>query len=387
MNKANLISEETGRRLMALLGARNLAPQPQRPRGQSSRLVMVQCDSATAVGGDPVLAQCYPATILDPAADYAAPPEELYGCLLTVLGASGNSETPTAGAVYLCVLTGEVEGDRSGSVAGRPRAFGVPVPGAAATVSAWKEPVRVATTAAGTLASSFENGDTVDGVVLATGDRILIKNQSTASENGIYTVNASGAPTRATDADSGAELLGATVAVTNGTANADSVWLCTANATISVGVTSLPWVRVGPTNSGQQTYTSSVSITADDTWTDTGHDITLPSAGTYLVIARVNGNVGATSITATTPPRIIARLYDETAAAVVAGTGSVVVQADVTNTFTAGSTTIQTVITVTQATTIRVEALRQSGSTYDHASVGGTANSEALTGLSYVRVG
>src|SRR4051812_25049922 len=45
----------------------------------------------------------------------------------------------------------------------------------------WKPSVRVATTAAGTLASSFAHGSTVDGVTLATGDRILIKNQTTAS--------------------------------------------------------------------------------------------------------------------------------------------------------------------------------------------------------------
>src|SRR5688500_7583864 len=66
----------------------------------------------------------------------------------------------------------------------------------------WKTPVRVATTANGTLATAFENGDTIDGVALVTGDRILIKDQTTQSENGIYVVAASGAPTRASDADS-----------------------------------------------------------------------------------------------------------------------------------------------------------------------------------------
>ena len=65
----------------------------------------------------------------------------------------------------------------------------------------WKQPVRVATTANGTLATAFANGQTIDGVTLATGDRILIKDQSTGADNGIYTVNSSGAPTRATDAD------------------------------------------------------------------------------------------------------------------------------------------------------------------------------------------
>ena len=67
----------------------------------------------------------------------------------------------------------------------------------------WKQSVRVATTVNGTLATAYENGDTVDGVVLVTGNRILLKNQTTGADNGIYTVNASGAPTRSTDLPTG----------------------------------------------------------------------------------------------------------------------------------------------------------------------------------------
>lgn len=84
----------------------------------------------------------------------------------------------------------------------------------------WKQPVKLATTTSGTLATSFENGDAIDGITLVTGDRILIKNQGN-SENGVYTVNASGAPTRATDMDAFAEFNGAVVFVTQGTANGD----------------------------------------------------------------------------------------------------------------------------------------------------------------------
>lgn len=113
----------------------------------------------------------------------------------------------------------------------------------------WKAVVRAATTAPGTLASSFENGDTVDGVTLATGDRILIKDQSAGAENGIYTVNASGAPTRATDADSGAELVGATVVVTTGTANADKAFVCT-NDSITIGSTAVVFVNFASTLTG-----------------------------------------------------------------------------------------------------------------------------------------
>lgn len=109
---------------------------------------------------------------------------------------------------------------------------------------AWKQPVRVATTAAGTLASSFANGSTVDGVTLATGDRILIKNQAAGAENGIYTVNASGAPTRATDADTTAELQSATVYVIAGTTNKDQAFTQTADSP-TPGTTSLVFAQVG----------------------------------------------------------------------------------------------------------------------------------------------
>lgn len=121
----------------------------------------------------------------------------------------------------------------------------------------WKESVRVATTADGTLASAFANGQTVDGVTLVTGDRILIKNQTTGSENGIYIVNASGAPTRATDADTGAEILQAAVWVQEGTTNADSGWVCTTNAPITLGTTSLAFSQFN----GGTSYTAGAGLT------------------------------------------------------------------------------------------------------------------------------
>lgn len=105
---------------------------------------------------------------------------------------------------------------------------------------AWKNEVRVATTTNGTLASAYENGDTIDGVVLATGDRILLKNQTTQTENGIYVVAASGAPARAFDADTTADLNRATVSVVEGTTNAATNWVqTTANPTI--GSSNIVW--------------------------------------------------------------------------------------------------------------------------------------------------
>lgn len=139
----------------------------------------------------------------------------------------------------------------------------------------WKDEVRVATTVAGTLATSFANGQTVDGVVLATGDRILIKDQSTASENGIYTVNASGAPTRATDADTGAELSGAAAFVTNGTTNGGTRWVCNTTGAITVGTTSLTFVQFG----------AGASYTAGNGLTLTGNDFNVGAGAGISVSA------------------------------------------------------------------------------------------------------
>lgn len=111
----------------------------------------------------------------------------------------------------------------------------------------WKDPVRVATVVDGTLASAFENGDTVDGITLATGDRILLKNQSTASENGIYIVNATGAPTRAIDFDDDADaVLGAVIPIIEGDTQAKTSWMHTTTGAITIGSTSLTFVKMEP---------------------------------------------------------------------------------------------------------------------------------------------
>jgi hypothetical protein len=104
----------------------------------------------------------------------------------------------------------------------------------------WKDPVRVASTANITISSP---GATIDGVTMATDDRVLLKDQSTASENGIYVWNgASSAMTRATDADEDAEVVANIVtAVEEGTAHADQVYILTTNNPITVGTTGQTW--------------------------------------------------------------------------------------------------------------------------------------------------
>ncbi len=103
--------------------------------------------------------------------------------------------------------------------------------------------VRVATTAAGTLATSFENGDTIDGITLVTGDRILIKDQASQAENGIYTVNASGAPTRALDMNTAAEVDGTFVIVQDGTLNAGTFWYTVSEVT-TLGTDPIVFTRI-----------------------------------------------------------------------------------------------------------------------------------------------
>ncbi|NJA56741.1 head decoration protein [Streptomyces sp. NEAU-H3] len=108
----------------------------------------------------------------------------------------------------------------------------------------WKQPARAATTGNGTLATAYANGQSLDGVTLTTGDRILIKDQTTGSENGIYVVAASGAPARAQDAAATAELHGAAVYVTSGTVNGDHAYTPTTENPV-LGTASLAWAQFG----------------------------------------------------------------------------------------------------------------------------------------------
>ena len=104
-----------------------------------------------------------------------------------------------------------------------------------------KDSVRAATTANITLS----NTQTIDGVALSVGDRVLVKDQSTASQNGIYVV-AAGAWTRASDFDNtpGTEITsGAFAFVEEGTTNSDSGWVLTTDGTITLGTTSLTFVQ------------------------------------------------------------------------------------------------------------------------------------------------
>lgn len=113
-----------------------------------------------------------------------------------------------------------------------------------------KQSVRAATTASVNLATDLEAGDVLDGVTLAAGDRILVKNQNGIDvhvDNGIYVVQASGAPVRASDsdgtADTGELSPGTFTFVEEGTVNSDKGFVISTNGTITVGSTAIAWTQ------------------------------------------------------------------------------------------------------------------------------------------------
>jgi len=135
----------------------------------------------------------------------------------------------------------------------------------------WKASVRAASTANVTVASP---GTTLDGVTLAVNDRVLLKNQTTGSENGIYVWTASGsALTRPADAAAGTLTSGTAVYVTEGTTLGDTAWTLTTNDPITVGTTSTTWAQFG----GGPTYTA-------------GNGISL-AANTITAVAAASGGI------------------------------------------------------------------------------------------------
>lgn len=192
-----------------------------------------------------------------------------------------------------------------------------------------KPSVKVATTANITLSTA----QTIDGVSLSAGDRVLVKDQSTASENGLYTVS-SGSWVRTTDADTSAEVTpGLFVFVEQGTSNADSGWVLTTDGTITLGTTALTFVQfsgagqvvagTGLTKSGNtvnvvgtadritansdsidiaSTYVGQTSITtlgtvATGTWNGSTVDVAHGGTGATTLTGYVKGS-GTTALTA-----------------------------------------------------------------------------------------
>jgi hypothetical protein len=110
-----------------------------------------------------------------------------------------------------------------------------------------------ATTANINLTTDLENGDTLDGVTLVTGDRVLVKDQTDATENGLYIVVASGAASRDPQFDTIAELSGQMIVVNQGTANDNKIFLCTTDSDATIGISNITYTQVTPANVGTVT--------------------------------------------------------------------------------------------------------------------------------------
>lgn len=140
-----------------------------------------------------------------------------------------------------------------------------------------KDSVRVATTANITLSGT----QTIDGVAVVANDRVLVKNQTTASTNGIYIV-AAGAWTRATDADSAAEVTdGATTFVQQGTTQADTSWAQINNIT-TLGTDNQQWVQQG----------AAVSYSAGNGLTAAGNTFSVLAANGTITVTGSGVSVG-----------------------------------------------------------------------------------------------
>ncbi len=156
-----------------------------------------------------------------------------------------------------------------------------------------KDSVVLATTANGTLSTAFANGQSIDGVTLQTGDRILIKNQTSQSQNGIYNVNASGAPSRATDMATGANAAGAFVFVEQGTTNAENGFVCTSDTGSAV---------VGTNNLTFAQFSGAGQIIAGDGLDKSGNELSVDlkaNGGLVIESTELAVKLDASSITGT----------------------------------------------------------------------------------------
>ena len=160
-----------------------------------------------------------------------------------------------------------------------------------------KDSVRAASTGNLTISGP---GLSVDGVSLSAGDRVLLKDQSTGSENGIYLwTGAASAMTRATDMDGADEFVGSFFFVEEGTINSDQGFVCSTNGTISVGSTAIAFTQF--TGTGQLTAGNGLSksgntfnVNVDDTYVKVnGSDqLTIKGTTTNGQVLRSDGSGG-----------------------------------------------------------------------------------------------
>ena len=148
-----------------------------------------------------------------------------------------------------------------------------------------------ATTTNITISTALNNGDTLDGVSLSTNDRVLVKDQSTASQNGIYIVGSS--PARAADLATGANAAGFFTFVEKGTVNADNGFVCTSDSGSAV---------VGTNNLTIAQFSGAGQITAADGLQKSGNTLSVDlksNGGLVIESTKIAVDLGASSITGT----------------------------------------------------------------------------------------
>ena len=154
-----------------------------------------------------------------------------------------------------------------------------------------KDSVKAATTANITIATALNNGDTLDGVSLSTNDRVLVKDQSSAAENGIYIVGSS--PARADDMAAGSDAAGAFMFVESGTVNGDNGFVCSSDkGSAVVGTNNLTFVQ----------FSGAGQITAGDGLDKSGNTLSLDlksNGGLVFESTELAVDLGASSITGT----------------------------------------------------------------------------------------
>ena len=154
-----------------------------------------------------------------------------------------------------------------------------------------KDSCVAATTANITISTALNNGDTLDGVTLSTNDRVLVKDQSTATQNGIYVVGSS--PARAVDLASGADAAGVFVFIEQGTTNADNGFVCTSNKGSAV---------TGTNNLTFAQFSGAGQITAADGLQKSGNTLSVDlksNGGLVIESSEIAVDLAASSITGT----------------------------------------------------------------------------------------
>ena len=150
-----------------------------------------------------------------------------------------------------------------------------------------------ATTANVNLTNGLEAGDSIDGVTLVAGDRVLVKDQTDATENGLYLAVSSGAASRDPQFDTIAELSGQMIVVNQGTANDNKIFLCTTDSDAVIGSSNITYTQITPANVGTVTSVG-VADSGSSEFTVTGSPIT--SSGTINLAVNSIANTKITGL-------------------------------------------------------------------------------------------